>query len=135
MIILDKEYRRKYSQICWRVNNHPSYKRKGITNDFESYEQFKEHAIDKGYRLGDHAHRPNKDKPYSCDNLDFLDEKTHRRLSGLEKRKLNPEQVKVARDAYKSGVSTRKIAKQMNVSQTLIWRVVTYQTYRDIEDV
>lgn len=131
--LLDREVRRKWHQIQWRVNNQRSYINRHITNDFDSYEQFRTHALSKGFQKGYHCHRPNRNRPYSIDNLEFIDAETHAIISAYEKRKLTDNQVRLIRNMYKSGeVSQRKLAKQFSVSQTCIQKIVTRKSYKNV---
>ena len=129
----DKEIRRRWWQIIWRTGNQDSYIRKGITNDFESYDQFRQHAHNNGYKLGFQCHRKDKDKPYNEENLEFLSVEDHRLITSKEKRKLSDEEVRIIRQKKDNGLSTWKIADQMNISQTLAWRVVNGRSYSDVQ--
>jgi hypothetical protein len=126
-----KEVRRKYAGIEWRTTGNPNYVKRGITNDFESFEEFRIHAEENGFQSGDHVHRPDRNSSYSTDNCTFLPEDEHRRVSGWEKRKLTANQVSEIRLLHESGLSTWKIAAKYPVSQTVIWRIIKGLSYND----
>ena len=99
---LDKIIKRKWIQINWRTGNAKSYIRNGITNDFSSYDEFRNHAIEQGIEKGFHSHRPDRTKGYSVDNLVFIPEEEHRRITNSERRKLSDDEVRIIRDASNS---------------------------------
>lgn len=130
---LDKIIKRKWIQINWRTGNAKSYIRNGITNDFRSYDEFRNHAIEQGIEKGFHSHRPDRTKGYSVDNLVFIPEEEHRRITNSERRKLTDDEVRIIRDAAISDrVSQRKLAKQFSVSQSTIWKIINRRSYKDI---
>ena len=124
--------RKKWNQINWRVNNQDSYIRKGITNDFNSFDEFSRHCISSGLRHGLHSHRPDNNKPYSVDNLEFITPDEHKKKTRAERRKLTDNEVRCIRDMLLANVSQRKIATQFKVSQTLIWKISNGRAYRDV---
>jgi hypothetical protein len=105
---------------------------RGIENRFKDYEEFRQFAVEKGMKEGDCIHRPDRDGHYSRENAEFVDEKEHRRISGLEKRKLSDNQVRECRALRKCGMSTYKIARNMPVSQRTVWLVVNGGAYADV---
>ena len=54
------------------------------------------------------------------------------RIAKQEKRKLSDDDALTIRDMYERKISTRKIARQFNVSQTLIWYIVSWNSYKDV---
>lgn len=46
--------------------------------------------------------------------------------------KLTEEQVRMIRELHQQGVSCVRIAKEVNVNSTAIWRIVTRKTWRHI---
>ena len=133
MIALDTtEYRKKWTQLKNRCNNAKSYLAKGIKNEFESFEQFVDYCISKGFKAGDHCHRPSRHDNYRPGNLEFLDPEEHYRISGYEQRRLTVEQVKEIRSMALKGHSQRRIARQFPISQPAIHKIITRQTYKDV---
>lgn len=50
------------------------------------------------------------------------------------RKKLTDEQVRTIRDEYeKHGVSTYRLAKQYGVTQSIIWRCVSYISYQEVK--
>ena len=124
--------RRKWDRLLWRINNATAYLRKGITCEFESFTDFYNFAMESGIRYGDHCHRKSASGPYSRDNLEFISAEDHYKISGREKRKLSDDDALTIRDMYEKKISTRKIARQFNVSQTLVWYIVSWNSYKDV---
>ena len=124
--------RRKWDRLLWRINNAKAYLRKGILCEFTSFTDFYNFALESGIRYGDHCHRKCSNGPYSRDNLEFISAADHYRLSGREKRKLSDDDVLVIREMYLNKISTRNMARQFDVSQTLIWHIVSWNSYRDV---
>ena len=131
---LERLIKRRWHGVNWRCNNQTSYVRKQIKNEFSSFEEFRNHALQCDIKLGDQTHRHCKDTSYFADNVTFVSPEEHLRLSSIEKRKLSTSDVLIVRSMYVDGNSTYKIARQFNVSQTVIWRCVNYVSYRDVVD-
>jgi DNA invertase Pin-like site-specific DNA recombinase len=131
--LIEKVIKRKWVQINWRTGNQKSYIRNGITNDFDSYSEFRDHAILQGIQQGYHSHRPDRTKSYSTDNLVFIPADEHRLITNKERRKLSDDDVRTIRSmAFSGAVSQRKIAKQFKVSQATVWKIVNYKSYKEI---
>lgn len=126
--------RKKYHHMKSRLKTHQSYVRKEIGNDFRDFSEFLTHAVKAGFQPGFHMHRPNRDGNYSPDNLVFLTAEEHFKISGAEKRKLTHDQAREARLLYKTGSTTRAIARIFGVSQALAWQLCTYLIYTDVAD-
>ena len=124
--------RRKWHQMNWRINNQTSYLRKGIKINFDGFEDFRDYALSKDIQQGFHCHRPDRDGHYSRENLDFVSPDEHRQITAREKRKLTDHDVRVIRDMARCKTSPRTLAKQFNVSQATIWKIVNRLTYRDV---
>ena len=129
---IDKLIRRKWHQMHWRINNQTSYLRKGISIEFDGYEDFRDYALSMDIREGFHCHRPDRDGNYSRDNLDFVSPDEHRQITAREKRKLTDHDVRVIRDMARCKTSQRTLAKRFNVSQATIWKIVNRLTYQDV---
>ena len=121
--------KRKYYIITNRVTHHPSYVRKQITNEFKGMEEFTKHCLDNGFQPHLVCHRPNRNASYSTKNLVFISREEHLKISGIEKRKLNPMQVEEIERLSKSGKSTWKIASMYNVSQHTVWKLINKRSY------
>ena len=117
-----------------RIKTHRSYVKKGIGNDFRDFTEFLAHAVEEGFQQGMHMHRPNRDGNYSPENLVYMTAEEHCRISGAEKRKLTHDQARHARLLYKTGSTTRAIARIFGVSQALAWQLCTYLIYTDVVD-
>ena len=124
--------KRKWVQINNRCGYQPAYK--DIENRFSNFEEFMRHAIEEGFEDGYHVHRPIRDDHYHKSNVVFLPADEHRKITGREKRKLTDDQCREARQLYKTGTRTRSLARKYNLSQPAIWKLVTKQTYTDVED-
>jgi len=121
--------KRKYYIINNRVTHHPSYLRNRITNQFKGMEEFTRHCLAHGFKPHLVCHRPNRNESYSTSNLEFITKEMHLKISGVEKRKLNPNQVKEIRKLNEDGDSTWKIAKKYNVSQPTVWKLLNGRSY------
>ena len=129
---VDKLIRRKWHQMNWRINNQTSYLRKGITIEFDGFEDFREYALSSNIQQGFHCHRPDRDGHYSRDNLVFVHPDEHRQITAREKRKLSDDDVRIIRDEAMTKTSQRKLAKRFNVSQATVWKIVNRLTYQDV---
>ena len=129
---LDKLIKRKWVQINWRTGNQKSYLDRGIKNLFPSFEDFRQHAISQNIKEGFHSHRPDRNKSYMAENLIFIPADEHRKITNRERRKLSDNDVRCIRSMSISKQSQRKLAKQFNVSQSTIWKIVNYKSYRDV---
>ena len=129
----EKEYKKKWSAICWRTRQGKSYVNRQIENRFRDYDEFRSCAIDKCMKPGEVVHRPDRDGHYEPGNVEFIDEKEHWKISGREKRVLTDNQVREMRMLNKVGISTHKIAKAFPISQTTCWRVCAGKAYADVE--
>lgn len=105
---------------------------KGIENRFKDYEEFRDFALEEDMKAGDCIHRPDRAGHYSRENAEFVDEKEHRRITGLERRKLSDNQVREMRALWKCGMSTYKICRNMDISQRTCWLVVNGGAYADV---
>lgn len=129
---VEKEILRRFHQIRWRINNQKSYRDRGIICEWKTLEEFRSWALDNGYFLGAVAHRPDRRGNYRPGNLEWISKDTHYKLSGQEKRVLSDDQVREIRQLGKEKISTRKIASEYGISQTLAWQVSTFRTYTDV---
>ena len=116
-----------------RTKGTKSNVKRGIENRINDYQDFRSFGVEKGMKRGVCIHRKDRDGHYSRENAEFVDEKEHRRITGLEKRKLTDNQVREARALHKCGMSTHKIARNMPVSQRTIWKVCKGVSYRDVD--
>lgn len=112
--------RQKYNNINNRCRNRKSYKDKNITNEF-SFPEFLAYARLNGLEHGKHCHRPNRYGNYCSENLVFISEAEHLKISGLERRKLNQDQIQEVIE-LSGNMSLRKIAKRFGVSHVTIYR-------------
>ena len=121
--------KRKYYIINNRVNHHQSYIKNGITNEFSGMDEFRTHCLNNGFKPDLVCHRPNREQPYSPRNLVFITKEEHLKISGKEKRKLNPIQVDEIKRLSETGVSTWKIAAKNQVSQPTAWKIIACKSY------
>ena len=121
--------KRKFYIINNRVTHHQSYIKNGITNEFSGMDEFRTHCLNNGFQPDLVCHRPNRDQPYSTNNLIFISKEAHLKISGIEKRSLNPIQVDEIKTLNKKGQSTWKIASMYNVSQPTVWKIIAGKSY------
>ena len=122
--ISDKDFRYlcgvKFNSINQRVKNRRSYQVKNIRNRF-SFTDFIDFARANGLAKGKHCHRPDPNGDYEPENLVFISEEEHRRITGLERRKLSAAQISEILE-LSTHMSLRKIAKRYGVSHVTIHR-------------
>ena len=129
---VEKLIRRKWHQMRWRVNNQNSYIKKGIRILFQDYADFRDYALSKDIKDGFHCHRPDRNGHYCRENLDFISPEAHRKITAREKRKLTDNEVRSIREKSLFKMSQRQIAKEFNVSQCTVWKIVNSLAYTDV---
>ena len=129
----ERQYRKKWGNLKWRIKSSKSYVEKGIQNRFDDYHDFRSFAVENGMQPNDCIHRKDRGGDYCRENVEFVDEQEHRRITGIERRRLTDSQVREARALWKFGFSTHRIAETMPVSQKTIWKVVRGITYADVD--